>query len=110
MSGHHPWPPPSRDFYMRLHFPHLTDVFDDIVKERQRQDAKWGWLENPKSILPNGSDLAKMNVVLEELGEASMALNDGDFDQLVVELTQTAACIVAWLESMGAHKQTEIRR
>lgn len=99
----------DRDAYVRAHSPHLTDVWFGILNERARQDAKWGWLESPKSILPNGSDFRRMGVVLEELGEAQMAMNDGDFDQMVVELEQTAACIVAWLEAIRATDQKVVR-
>lgn len=90
---------------------HLVErsILDAIFTERARQDEQWGWLENPKSILPNGTEFKRLSVVLEELGEASMALNDGDFEHMQVELVQTAACIIAWLTAIGVSGQDTIR-
>lgn len=76
-----------------------TPIIAKIEAERERQDAKWGWTENPASVLPGWDPHRKMTVVLEEVGEVAMALNDQDWTNLEVELVQVAACCIAWLEA-----------
>lgn len=44
------------------------------------------------------TDLERMAVLTEEVGEVAHALNEQDPDELRRELLQVAACAVAWLE------------
>ncbi len=70
-------------------------VQDAVLAERVRQDGLWG----PVERLTHNHD--KWNsLVIEEIGEAAKALNDGDLAQMMVELVQAAATIYSWLESI----------
>jgi len=94
---------------------HLIDI------ERERQDAKWGEQNHPfapgamagKYPLPTASEMqrlvdraAKLGVLsyaeicLEEFCEAVQESQRGNTEALRVELIQTAACIVAAIESL----------
>lgn len=75
-------------------------VFSAIVRERDHQNAKFGWLENPHSDLPNGSWDRRLAVITEELGEVAKAINDGDIYGAIHELVEVAACAVAVLEAI----------
>lgn len=81
-------------------------VLDDIIKERIRQDEKWGTLKERTT-----HDVMEWFVILmEEVGEASQEAlrlrysNDNDkleaHDHLYEELVQCAAVCAAMLESM----------
>ena len=68
-------------------------IFDQIVLERLRQDAKWG--ANRRK--PNSYWLP---ILTEELGEVAAAMQgDGNLQN---ELIQVAAVAVCWLEGLGA--------
>ena len=70
-------------------------VQDAVLAERVRQDGLWG----PVERLTHSPD--KWNsLVMEEVGEAAKALNEGDPAQMMVELVQAAATIYSWLESI----------
>ena len=71
------------------------NIIADLETERERQEAL-----HPKAtpMWPGTSDLKLMSLLMEELGEAATALNDGDVDHMLTELTQVAALIVARLE------------
>ena len=70
-------------------------VQDAVLAERVRQDGLWG----PVERLTHSPD--KWNsLVMEEVGEAAKALNEGDLAQMMVELVQAAATIYSWLESI----------
>ena len=73
-----------------------AEVFELIVRERERQDAKWGW---PNAGLA-GTNIDRKNTILgEEVGEVARAILEGDDAGLEAELVQVAAVCVAWLES-----------
>jgi NTP pyrophosphatase (non-canonical NTP hydrolase) len=60
--------------------------------ERDRQDAKWG--------VQDHTDEHWLVILTEEIGEVARAMFEGDDPgHLDDELTQSAAVIVAWLES-----------
>ena len=63
----------------------------DIVKERDRQDQKWG--------LQNHSPARWALILGEEIGEVSKALNENDAQGYKTELVQCAAVLVAMLEN-----------
>ena len=68
-------------------------IFQDIINERDRQDAKWG----SQRKLP----MDRWNTILgEEVGEVAHAVNEGDLTNLAEELIQVAAVAVCWLESL----------
>lgn len=62
-----------------------------ILAERQRQDAKWG--------VQRHEPVTWMLIAIEEIGEVSQALLHRDRPGYLIELVQTAAVLVAWLES-----------
>lgn len=65
--------------------------YTEIVKERYRQDTKWGVQNHPP---------ARWALILgEEIGEVSKALNENDAQGYETELIQCAAVIVAMLEN-----------
>lgn len=65
-------------------------ALESVLAERGRQDQKWGQQDH---LLPKW-----WPVLLEELGEFSKAVLDGDGDQMRLELTQVAAVALAMLE------------
>jgi NTP pyrophosphatase (non-canonical NTP hydrolase) len=75
-------------------------VYEDIDKERARQDEKWGWSPDDGVTIMSGPDVhAKVSVLAEEFGEVAHAVLEGDDANLEDELIQVAAVAVAWLES-----------
>lgn len=61
-----------------------------VLKERERQDLKWG---------QQNHDPGKWSLILtEELGEVSKSALEGDRANYLTELVQAAAVLVAWLE------------
>lgn len=71
-----------------------------IHAERDRQDTKFGWIGEPKTILPSQDLWKKLAVVGEEFGEVAKAILEGDpIEHLHEELIQVAACCVAWVEA-----------
>lgn len=67
-----------------------------VVEEVLRQEELWDrWAERWDD--PNDT---KLRVLAEEFGEIAIALNDKDYDNLPVELAQTAAVCVSWLASL----------
>ena len=80
-------------------------VYALVDAERSRQLVKWGrphpWGWGDCSS-PHVTDLTKMAVLTEEVGEVARALLDGHDDGMRDELVQVAAVAVAWLESLEA--------
>lgn len=82
------------------------EILVDIFNERIRQDKKWGEQNHDSPVW--------LTVIAEELGEAAKALLElralesprvphealiiARWEELKHEITQTAACCVAWLE------------
>jgi NTP pyrophosphatase (non-canonical NTP hydrolase) len=66
-------------------------VLDLIDAEREKQDQKWG----ADRHLPPDTWFC---VLGEEVGEVARGINEHDSDQLVAELIQVGAVVVAWLE------------
>lgn len=74
----------------------MSNVWEDIRRERERQDKRWG-SPGPRNL---GHDRWSL-VLQEELGEVAMAVLDQQPEQAVYdELVQVAAVAVAWLEAM----------
>lgn len=74
-------------------------VYVKIDAERDRQDRKFGWMENPDSKMPNGSEYERLGVLAEEFGEVARAILEDDEEGREAELVQVAAVAVAWLEA-----------
>lgn len=71
-------------------------IFELILNERDRQDAKFGW---PNAGLAGHDDHRKMTILGEEVGEIAHAILEHDTANMHDELVQVAAVCVAWLES-----------
>lgn len=89
------------------------DIHDEIDAERDRQDAKFGWIGSPTSILPGDDEYAKLAVLGEEYGEVSRELLESAFagvqgttPHLEEELVQCAAVCVAWVEAIREKRGT----
>jgi hypothetical protein len=66
-------------------------VIENIRRERERQDGKWG---------EQNHDAGKWMLILqEELGEACKSNLEGNRGEFVKELVEAAAVIAAWIES-----------
>ena len=66
-------------------------AIEGIKTERLRQDNKWGE--------QNHHPEKWMNILMEEVGEASKAILEQDFEQYRKELIEVAAVAVAAIES-----------
>jgi NTP pyrophosphatase (non-canonical NTP hydrolase) len=88
----------------------LLEILLQVRDERRRQDEKFGWFENPDSLLPNGSEEKRLAVLAEEFGEVARAVLERGFAEskddherweanLEEELIQVAAVAIAWLEA-----------
>lgn len=69
-----------------------TEVLLEVLKERKRQDAKWG--------RPSQNPDRRMNILMEEVGEASKAILEQDIQNYRTELIQIAAVAVANVEAL----------
>jgi len=81
----------------------LDHFLYDVKKERFRQEEKWrGRINNSFKWLA---------ILMEELGELSMALLDKNKENAYNELVQVAAVACAWGEQViEGHNNEEIRR
>jgi NTP pyrophosphatase (non-canonical NTP hydrolase) len=76
-----------------------------IIKERDRQDAKWGF---PQHNTP----FEWLSILTEEVGELAEALNnallggDGDLEHAMVEAVQVAAVAVSIVEHLTEDNQS----
>ena len=85
-------PLPMRKFGIKLQ----KDIIEDVIKERKRQDDKWG---ADRDLDPGLWSL----ILSEEVGEVSNAFLEMDKDIITTEaydeLVQVAATAVAWAEA-----------
>lgn len=65
-------------------------VINEILKERERQNEKWA--------VQNFIPAMWFSILIEEIGEAAQASNDGDMGNYRKELIQAAAVIVQMIE------------
>lgn len=73
------------------------DLFEEISRERARQDLKHPYPEGfPKDL--------RMEILVEEIGEVSKAKIEGDQAQLRDELIQVAATALRWIECLDHEK------
>lgn len=69
----------------------MQRVFNLIKAERSKQDAKWGEQDH-EGMFWN-------LIAMEEFGEVSKAILEGDRQNYIIELIQTSAVLVAWIEN-----------
>ena len=74
----------------------MKDPFAEIIAEQSRQLVKWG--------VQNHDDFYWLGIVVEELGEVSKELIEGNPSEMRKELVQLAACCVSWLECLERNK------
>jgi NTP pyrophosphatase (non-canonical NTP hydrolase) len=72
------------------------EVFKLLSKRRDAQNKKWGRADGDWP----SSDPVKLTVLVEEVGEIANAILEGDLPNLKDELIDTAAVLVAWLETV----------
>lgn len=75
-------------------------ILTNTLDERENQDAKWGANRN----LPHDTWL---RILVEEVGEVANALNEGDEENLRVELIQVMASAMAWVENYDRRREEE---
>jgi NTP pyrophosphatase (non-canonical NTP hydrolase) len=71
-------------------------VWNAIMAERDRQDAKWGGVPG----IDRRDDHTYAAVLGEEFGEVCKAWLERDIAGLREELIQTAAVAIAWIEEL----------
>jgi len=76
-----------------------TDVFEEIGKERDAQDRRWGAQEHDPFYW--------LSILGEEKGEACKAANQGRWDQFRAELIQVAAVAVNAVECSRRNRNAE---
>lgn len=85
----------------------ITEILGEVFEERTRQEqlvqaGKFDWT----CADPNQPDVAKLPVLVEEVGEVARCLCDMAKDpewreKLREELVQVAAVAVAWVEALS---------
>jgi hypothetical protein len=82
----------------------MADVLADVLKERVRQNNKWG--------VQRHEDGRWLSILGEEFGEVCQALQDGmisqketDANNKYIELIQVAAVAMAWAEQVRENNQ-----
>ena len=69
-----------------------------IIKERERQNKKWGLQEHEGH--------AWLGILAEEFGEVAKAINENDMDEVKKELEQVAAvCCAMWEQLVSVEKK-----
>jgi len=73
-------------------------VVEKLENERKSQIERWGCNDH--------KDIEWLSILVEEVGEAARAINDSDddddldYEKLELELIQSAAVCIAWLECL----------
>jgi len=70
----------------------MSDVYGEVVNERERQEAKWGQQDHHPACW--------LVILTEETGEACKAVLERDLLQYRAELVQVAAVAVAGIEAL----------
>lgn len=68
----------------------MNTILVEILKERARQDQKWG--------VQNHSDERWYLILAEEVGEVAKSIVENDTENLEYELIQVMAVVYAWLQ------------
>jgi len=80
----------------------MPDVYAEVRRERNRQDARWGWTNRDPGW--------HLVVLAEEMGELARAVHDEKFagggqaarDNARAEAIQVAAVAIAFVEGLDA--------
>lgn len=67
-------------------------IFEEVARERDRQDAKWGE--------QNHSDEYWLGIAMEEVGEVAKAVIERNSDAMFEEIIQTIAVLCQWIEAV----------
>ena len=83
--------------------PNQRTVIRKVLRERDRQDEKWGTIERF-----DGRDSRQwLTILMEEVGEVAEAMLHEDDSRIEQELVQVAAVAAAMLESFSRKPATE---
>lgn len=69
----------------------MDSLWDEIMRERARQDRKFGCQRKL-------ADVEWLPILVEEVGEVAKAINDRDSAQMRKELVEVCASALVWLE------------
>lgn len=83
--------------------PGQARVIARVLDERDRQDKKWGTIDN----FDNRSPHEWMTILTEEVGELAEAFLERDQENAIEEATHVAAVAVGILESLQRRSITE---
>lgn len=86
----------SRSESLTAAVPRRQHILREVFTERDRQDEKWGGVPG----IERRDDHTYAAVLTEEVGECCKAWLERDVAALRVELVQTAAVAVAWIEEI----------
>lgn len=64
-------------------------AFELIQQEMAKQDEKWGKQSHYNHVW--------LAILIEEIGEIGQAINEGDLDNLEIELVQASAVLIQWI-------------
>ncbi len=83
-------------------------AINEILKERDRQDEKWGLPSTPE--LYTRHPFHWLGILMEEVGEVAKEIVEDPFmsrwsPEMRQEVIQTAAVAVSWLEAMDQAKE-----
>ena len=73
-----------------------SEIIEFFLNERSKQDSKWG---------EQNHDIFKWLAILgEEVGEINKAALENRYDEIINELIQTGAVVIAMIESLERNK------
>ena len=73
-----------------------SEIIEFFLNERTKQDSKWG---------EQNHDIFKWLAILgEEVGEINKAALENRYDEIINELIQTGAVVIAMIESLERNK------
>ena len=73
-----------------------SKIIEFFLNERTKQDSKWG---------EQNHDIFKWLAILgEEVGEINKAALENKYDEIINELVQTGAVVIAMIESLERNK------
>ena len=74
-----------------------SEIIEFFLNERTKQDSKWG---------EQNHDIFKWLAILgEEVGEINKAALENKYDEIINELIQTGAVVIAMIESLERNKK-----
>lgn len=70
----------------------MSKVIDEVIEEQKRQYEKWGE--------QNHDPFKYLSILVEEVGEVAKAILEHDTEMIGIELIQTAAIAVSFVECL----------